>query len=225
MDKRLNMPTSVGQFTLEWTLEGQNCRNVFYMRHLDAPMGTPEAFTRADLEDAAHVLHDAYAAEFLDKTASSAVLTGMAVVGNSTPGTGPLIETTDVLSTYPNPGTNTPGTTANNVTLAIKLGTGLGGRSYHGRFYFVGVGPGIFNSTQPNQLKSASVGDFNTAFGNFLTDVNDAALTNGNVELVVCSFVTAGTDRQPAIATRVTSLSLTDTTFDSQRRRLPGRGT
>jgi hypothetical protein len=225
MDKRLNMPLSVGQFTIKWTLEGQQARNVLYMRHLDGPHGTPEAFVRADLEQAAKGLRDAYEAAFIDKTASSAEITGIDAVGNTNVGAGPLIETTDNLGTYPIPGTNSPGVTANNVTLAIKLATGLGGRSYHGRFYFVGVGPGIYNSTQPNQLKSASVGDFEGAFSDFITDVEAIPMDEGNVELVVCSFITANTDRVPALATTVTSLQLTDTTFDSQRRRLPGRGT
>jgi hypothetical protein len=196
-----------------------------YLQHIDGAMGAPEAFIRQDLEDAAFALRNAYVAAFMDKTSSSCTLTGIDAVGNSTPGTGPLIETSDTEGTYPVVGTNTGGTTANNVTLAIKLGTGLGGRSYHGRFYFVGVGPGLFNSTQPNQLKTASFGDFNSAGSDFLAGLNDGAITNGNIQLVVASFVTGGTDRIPAIATRVASVSLTDGTFDSQRRRLPGRGT
>jgi hypothetical protein len=225
MDKRLNMPLSVAQFTVKWTLEGQQARNVFYMRHLDGPHGTPEAFVRNDLEQAANILGLAYEGSFMDKTASSAEITGIDAVGNTNVGAGPLIETTDVTGTYPKVGTNSPGVTANNVTLAIKLATGLGGRSYHGRFYFVGVGPGIYNSTQPNQLKSASVGDFEDAFPSFISTIETGSMDEGNVELVVCSFITANTDRVPALATTVTSLQLTDTTFDSQRRRLPGRGT
>jgi hypothetical protein len=225
MDKRLNMPVSLGQFTLKFDLEGQQCRNVMYLQHLDAVMGAPIAFVRADLEEAAKALRDAYDAAYTHLASSSCSLTGIDAVGNSTPGTGPLIETSDTLGSYPIAGTNTGGVTANNVTLAIKLGTGLGGRSYHGRFYFVGIGPGLFNSTQPNQLKAGAVTDFEGANSDFLTTINDAGISVGNVQLVVASFVTAGTDRIPAIATRVTSVTLTDNTFDSQRRRLPGRGT
>jgi hypothetical protein len=225
MDKRLNMPVSLGQFTLKFELEGQQCRNVLYLQHIDGVLGAPEAFVRADLEDAAFALRNAYDAAYTALASSSCSLTGIDAVGNSTPGTGPLIETSDTEGSYPIVGTNTGGVTANNVTLAIKLGTGLGGRSYHGRFYFVGIGPGLYNSTQPNQLKAGSVTAFEGANHDFLAAINDAPITIGNVQLVVASFVTAGTDRIPAIATRVSSVSLTDTTFDSQRRRLPGRGT
>jgi hypothetical protein len=111
------------------------------------------------------------------------------------------------------------------VTLAIKIATGLGGRSYHGRFYFVGIGPGLFNSTQPNQLKSGSVTAFESAFTAWVSDIAAITTDVGSVDFGVCSFVTAGTDRVPALFTTGTALELTDTTFDSQRRRLPGRGT
>lgn len=224
MDNRLNMPQSCGQFTLKWTLEGQECRNVMYLQQESTDMSELLAFTAADLKAAANVLASAYVAEWMDKTSSSATLYGIDAIGNTAVGAGPLITAAADTGDLPASGSNSPGVTANNVTLAIRFQTGIAGRGRQGRFYFVGVGPGIFNSTQPNQLKSASVGDFASAGAAFLNDLTDATSGANKITLAVCSFITAATPRVPALVTRVTAVNLSDDTFDSQRRRLPGRG-
>jgi hypothetical protein len=114
---------------------------------------------------------------------------------------------------------------ANNVSLAIKLGTGLGGRSNHGRFYFVGINNGLYDVDNPNVLKPGSVTNFGTANSNFQGVMFEASLSSGNIfSLAVASFVSGGSSRPAVIANKVTAISLTDNTFDSQRRRLPGRG-
>lgn len=224
MDNRLNMPQSVGQFTLKWQLEGQECRNVMYLQQESADLSDLLAFTAEDLKNAANVLADAYISAWIDKTASSAILYGVDAIGNTAVGAGPLITAAADTGALPQAGTNSPGVTANNVSLAVRFQTGIAGRGRQGRFYFVGIGPGIYNSTQPNQLKSASVSDFTAAGASFLAALTDSDSGSNKVTLAVCSFVTANTDRVPALVTRVTSVNLFDSTFDSQRRRLPGRG-
>jgi hypothetical protein len=63
-----------------------------------------------------------------------------------------------------------------------------------------------------------------TALSGFFGLLHDAVSGANTVQLGVNSFIDAGTDRIPALFTRAISVNLSDTIFDSQRRRLPGRG-
>lgn len=216
------MPPELGQFTFKWTLQGQECRNVFYCVHRTGE--DVSDFEPATLVDTANHLGEAYADSLLSLTSSSAQLYGIDAVGNTAVGTGPLIETAADSVDLPYNGTDTPGVTANNVTLACRMQTGFGGRGNHGRFYFVGIGPGVYDSTHPNFLKAGSVADFATQLAAFQNSTNSMSLDTGSAQLVVASFILDNADRVPAVYNPVQAINLFDINFDSQRRRLASRG-
>lgn len=105
----------------------------------------------------------------------------------------------------------------NNVTLCVTFRTEMRGRSFRGRSFVVGLAT--------NQVVSQNVID--PAAGTILNayqDLRDEAAAAG-VPLVVVSRFAAGNPRVTGLATPVTAVVLRDSVVDSQRRRLPGRGT
>ena len=223
-DKRLLMGSELAQFVLKWTYLGQQCRNIMYAVIETAPDDLTE-WTDADAAEAGDILAQNYKSAYQGSTAHDATLDGIDWVWNFAVGTGPLHEGSTLSPALPFTGGETHDGCANNVSLAIKLGTGLGGRSNHGRFYFVGVNNGLYDVDNPNVLKSGSATAFATNNANFQGDMFEASLSSGNIfSLAVASFVANGSARVQAVANKVTAISLTDNTFDSQRRRLPGRG-
>lgn len=106
----------------------------------------------------------------------------------------------------------------NSVTLAIKFLTGGRGRSSRGRNYIVGLHVDAVSNNEVNPVHAAQYID---AY-NLLRE--PTVITNGAVHVVVSRFED-GAPRSPGIAQPVTGVSFTDFIVDSQRRRLPGRGT
>lgn len=105
----------------------------------------------------------------------------------------------------------------NNVTVAVKWLTGFRGRSFRGRSYMIGLPRGkVIN----NQLETAYHASLLTAWGNLVAAVATIGI---NYELVVVSRRHDNADRSFGISTPVVD-AVIDTTVDSQRRRLPGRG-
>lgn len=113
----------------------------------------------------------------------------------------------------------------NNVTIAIKLITGFGGRSFRGRQYINGMVQANL-ATDQNTVGPAFVsgfqGFYNTLIATLLADFPPG--------LVIASFY-HGVDslgkpipRSTAVLTPVTNAVFADNVLDSQRRRLPGRG-
>lgn len=103
-----------------------------------------------------------------------------------------------------------------NVTLAIKWSTGLGGRSFRGRTYHVGLSVGDIDGV--SILTAAR--DFIVSNYALLRDNVDAA---GIGTLVVLSYAANKFWRAAAVATPILHASA-DINLDSQRRRLAGRG-
>jgi len=104
----------------------------------------------------------------------------------------------------------------NNVSFCISFRTGLSGRSGRGRNYIAGingdtVAGNTFDNTWANNLVTAYAG------------LQSVAGDDGWQQVVVSRF-TAGAPRTTALVSVVTSTLSTDHTVDSQRRRLPGRG-
>jgi len=124
-------------------------------------------------------------------------------------------------------GVNTPGAVAGdplpgNVALAVTFKSLYRGRSYQGRAFMGGI------------PRTAILTDdySNAANSGFLSAMLDAwdVLSNyvpgsidGNPSHVVASHVSAGVPRETALTSIVTSYSV-NAYFDSQRRRLHGRG-
>lgn len=223
-DKRLKLLPHQAQFILRWTYQGQQCRNIFYNERRVADVPTP--WDDSTATDYAANLFNAYTTAYMLLTADVASLDGIDWVWNENLDTGPLHEGTDTISSYPVIGSEASDGAAANVSLAIKLGTGLGGRNFHGRFYFVGVNAGLYDFDTPSQLKAGSVGDFASANNLFVSTANQGLVgpPSESRNLSVASFILGGAARAAAVLTPVIAASLVDTVFDSQRRRLPGRG-
>jgi hypothetical protein len=111
----------------------------------------------------------------------------------------------------------------NHVSYAISFKTGLSGRSFRGRNYVPGL---TTASVEGNVISSAT----RTGLLDFYTTVLDMATTASVIMVVVSRY--SGIDpvtkkpipRVTGITTPILSFSTADLVIDSQRRRLPGRG-
>jgi len=104
----------------------------------------------------------------------------------------------------------------NNVAFVATERTGFTGRSKRGRIFFGGFGVGELSA--PNTLSTTVADDITDALLDLLACL--AADTN---QLVVASYRQGGAPLSTAIAYGINSFDM-NTTPDSQRRRLPGRG-
>lgn len=112
-------------------------------------------------------------------------------------------------------GGETDGPVSNNVTLAVKMGTALRGKSYRGRTYWIGLTDAQLTADKQS-VASAAAG---TIVG-ILDLIRSGSIPNGG-QLVVRSTRTAGGYRPTGVMTPVTGLVATDFFVDSMRRRLP----
>jgi len=115
-------------------------------------------------------------------------------------------------------GTSGGGSMPNNAAFAIKFTTTLAGRSYRGRIYHGGISGSMLSGV--NTVDTGIAADLVT----FYEDLVDAAALAGGQHVVVSRYHD-NAPRTAGIATPVLSITFTDRTLDSQRRRLPGRGT
>ena len=104
----------------------------------------------------------------------------------------------------------------NNVTIAIRWGTGLKGRSFRGRTFHIGIGE---TQVSGNILDPGSLAPLLGAY----TQLIDTVDTEGGT-LVVASRYQGGAPRTTGVLTPIIGVSI-DPTIDSMRKRLPGRGT
>lgn len=105
----------------------------------------------------------------------------------------------------------------NNCTLAVSFRTALRGRSYRGRNYFCGltelqVANNIVDATNITNLQDCYEAIF---------PIQGTA----NCQWVVVSRHHDNAPRTTGVATPIISVTITDNVIDSQRGRLPGRGT
>jgi hypothetical protein len=115
-------------------------------------------------------------------------------------------------------GTSGSSSLPNNATIAVKLATGLTGRSQRGRIYIIGVSVGHLQTGSQlitNTYATALTGGLNTLMTNLAT---------GGHTLGVLSYRENGAWRVAGKFTPATGWTLADNVMDSQRRRLPGRG-
>ncbi len=109
----------------------------------------------------------------------------------------------------------TVGQLPNNVTVAVKWTTALRGRSYRGRTFHLGLRDDMVtgNTVDPTALTALQ--------GGYQGLIDDLDGLPG--DLVVVSRYHNNAPRVTAVVTPVQGFSI-DSTVDSQRRRLPGRG-
>lgn len=111
----------------------------------------------------------------------------------------------------------------NNVSLTVSFRTALRGRSFRGRNYVTGIPESV---AAQSHLAGAYVAGWQVAYAQLLSDVSGV----GDFEWVVASrFSGVDVDGDPiprvaGVTTPVTSIIVVDDVVDSQRRRLPGRG-
>jgi len=104
----------------------------------------------------------------------------------------------------------------NNVTVAVKKGTGFIGRSFRGRTYHIGLNEA---NVVGNTLTEATV----TMLLNAYDALKEPAGPVLPFDLCVLSEWEDGVQRTAGVCTIVTGIGV-DPITDSQRRRLPGRG-
>lgn len=196
------------QVALHYLVDSQRCENIFYVQK-------DSTLVPADLDDIANAFGDWWTAHVAPLTPSNVSLQEI-IVRDMTTETSPEIVFTTGL---PFAGSSSAHSLPNNVTIAIKLNTGFGGRSFRGRSYIVGISQGDV-AVDTNVITSGSAAARTTAWNELITLVNAIS----GMSLVVASFHSAGAPRSTAVLTPVTSMSFADLTLDSQRRRLPGRG-
>jgi len=178
---------------------------------LDVGVETEEV---TNLQDAASALYGAFATFFLPQLSADLSLVSAVAFGLSSPSAPigvyfpPTVATGDV----------TAASLPNNVAYCISKYTGLRGRSFRGRFFLPGI-PENARET-PSRVTAAYRTNIQTA----CTGALDFMISNGFPPVVV-SWYTGGDIRTTGVATPITALGPVDDVLDSQRRRLPGRGT
>jgi len=110
----------------------------------------------------------------------------------------------------------------NNATYTISFRTGLSGRSFRGRNYVPGLTSG---SVSQNVIDSTT----RTGILDFYTTLAALAVSEGYEMVVVSRYSGVDVNGDPiprvtGVATPIVSFGTADFTVDSQRRRLPGRG-
>lgn len=103
-----------------------------------------------------------------------------------------------------------------NVTWCVQFRGDGRGRSRRGRNYVPGLPTSVINDNQVTQSWATAVLNSYQALG--------STLQTEGLQHVIVSRVADGVPRTTALLTPVTAYVGVDTTIDSQRRRLPGRG-
>lgn len=114
------------------------------------------------------------------------------------------------------PGTRVGPVMPNSVALAIKFNTAKRGRSFRGRNYVLGMVEGDVTN---NNFEAAYVTAVQAAYV-----LLDGVFDDNGLTWSVVSRFSGGDPRVTGITTPVTTVGVTDGVVDSQRRRLPGRG-
>lgn len=191
---------------MRFTKAGQQICNVFHVR-TDTPgdLGTLET------------IGGVFAAWWIDHLApisTNAISLQAVEVTDVSVASGAGIEYTDGL---PVAGSDNTGTMPNNVAVAVKLASGLTGRSFRGRSYYPGLSYTSLNSDKQTITTTMQTA-LKTIFEGLLAD-----LVAEGMNLVVQSLFTGGAPRAAGVITDIGSVSV-NPTLDSQRRRLPERG-
>lgn len=198
---------NTAQVRMQFLYAGQRCENVYHVENT----GAWDVASLQDLGDAFIDWWDTELKAFMPATGSLEQV----VLRDLTTEAGIAVERTTGL---PLVGTNGSPQLPNNVTVAVKWSTGLAGRSFRGRTYHIGMPE---NSTVDNTVSSGPLADLLAAY-DALIGVPPAV--NPDYSLVVVSLFHANAPRVAGVTTPILDSSI-DPTIDSQRRRLPGRGT
>jgi hypothetical protein len=188
-----------------YSWDGQICENVFHV-------STPNAINEAELDAVQEIFKDWYET-YLSTTQSQTVSLVKYIVLDASDQYGVAKEYPPGL-VYQGSISTTP-SLPNNVTFALRWNTGLRGRSFRGRTYHVGLVEGLVTQ---NAVNNDSLVSIVGSYGELL-DMLDASSRS----LVVASKFQGNAPRTTGLATPIVTVTA-DGVIDSQRRRLPGRG-
>lgn len=191
---------------LIYTWDGQRCENTLYIEF-------PGAWTVLTMTALLTEITDWWSTEMAIELSSD--LTLVLVRGSDLSSqNGIFVESTGNL---PVSGVNVTESVPNNVAGCITFGTGLRGRSYRGRNYI----PGMTNANVANNtIAPTSLGNIEAAYAALSSYIQNVDI---GCDHVVVSRYTNNAPRTAGITTPVISYTM-DNIVDSQRRRLPGRG-
>lgn len=194
--------TAMVELFFRW--DNQRVENTLYFRQA-------EAYGEAELTTLANEVIAWATAEYLTLISNQVTLIGVKATSLESD-TAPAIEVSaNVVGAAPSPAL------PNNNSLAVKFLTAGRGRSSRGRNYWVGL---TENDVANNTVHPAVVAAIIAAYQALL---DPPTITEGAWSVV--SRFQNGVERNPGIAQLVTGVQVTDAIVDSQRRRLPGRGT
>lgn len=197
--------TNVAEADMNFTLDGEQMQMTFYGLYNAQPtipeLGTfgeiLAAWFISDLDGAVH---------------SGCILQNVTVTDLTEPSGHQYIASTDLPHAGVAGGAHLP----NNVAIVVSKRTNRTGRSYRGRNYISGLTGA--NLADDNHITSALQTLLTLAYFN----LKDLLETEG-IDMVVVSRYSGGLPRDLGVSELVTNFTV-DTTLDSQRRRLPGRG-
>lgn len=109
------------------------------------------------------------------------------------------------------------GAAPSNVSYTISFLTALRGRSFRGRNYIAGISGGDLTGNVVSPTLRTGLLAYYTAIR--------AAVSEEGWTMVVVSRIADGTPRVTGVTTPINAFTTYDRIVDSQRRRLPGRGT
>lgn len=202
------IPTpNVAQVEIVANWQSQICQNVFHYSK-SSPWEVPH------LQDLGAGIQNILATSFGPAVSDQLTYVGLRITDLEAQNA-PSIEYTNG---FPIDGDATSPSLPNNVSCVFTKRTLLRGRSYRGRFYHMGL---VESQVNGNQVTS----DFASVFTGYYTQLMGIELPGSTDEatMVVLSLYEDNQPRTQGLATLVTAIS-TDGIIDSQRRRLPGRG-
>lgn len=191
------------QVVAQFTWDNQPCENVYWF------LGTAE-WTSTLLQSLANAVAGWITADALNSMATNVSAVRVLATDWSTQ-SGPQVESTTGL---PSSGVNAGLALPNNSTIAIKHVTGLRGRSFRGRTFWIGL-----NDTMRSD-NAITVGA-RTALIASLVHLNALASAVNGAQMSVVSFRHNNAPRGSAVVTPIISFTI-EQTLDSMRRRLPG---
>lgn len=202
--------TDCTRIELIYTLGSLVAENVFYWR-------SPHPLSAAELAQVGAAVKTEWNTCIRPQTSMRWSLTTIKLTGMNTDHEPVLSYTTGL----PLAGSLSAEAPSPHVTFCISCRTGFAGRSYRGRWYWIGMADGyaqnagVVTSGYAEALRNAlATFQYNLTWGSNPVDGNH----------VICSFRRNKDWRSVAEVNDVTAYTVTDLNVDSMRRRLPGRG-
>lgn len=197
-----------------YLLDSQIVENTLYYQHTTTP-------TLAQLIDLVEAVNTAIRTNLIPFMSNAIQL--LRLVGTMIDVADGLVYTST--TSLPISGGDSTESMSSNVAACISLRTGHAGRSFRGRNYVPAIPIG---AVTVNTLSS----DYRTGVANAYNNIVTAGVDDGWQGVVVSRYhgftVSGGrkipTPRSEGIATPISAVFFSDSTVDSQRRRLPGRG-